>query len=139
MKKGVSISLLVLMLATLFHLSVATHYCGGKIAASKISLTGKMASCGMECSEKPEPFTGTVLTGDCCDDVVVCLTTNNNYLPSACTAPESYNYNFQDLIMHEHFHAIDHSYLKPLFHSISPPGIFGATQVNLPAICVFRI
>ena len=40
----------------MFHISVATHYCGGQIAASRVTLTGKLASCGMEGPAKGVTF-----------------------------------------------------------------------------------
>src|SRR5665647_2340334 len=70
MKKGISILLVVLMLAAMLHLSVAIHYCDGKVAASTVSLSGKLAICGMECSEKGLPLPGTNFTKHCCDNIV---------------------------------------------------------------------
>jgi hypothetical protein len=70
MKKVLSISLVLLMLTAMLHLSVATHYCGGKIAASKISLSGELASCGMEGEGKEIPLPETNLFAHCCDDIV---------------------------------------------------------------------
>jgi hypothetical protein len=61
-KKIVSISLLFLTLTALLHLSIATHYCGGMKAASKISFSGKLATCGMENDKTVMPVTGFQLT-----------------------------------------------------------------------------
>ncbi len=36
------------MLASGMKVSIDRHYCGGQLAATKISVTGKLASCGME-------------------------------------------------------------------------------------------
>jgi len=44
------------VLTAILHLSVATHYCGGKIVASQISLSGKLASCGMEDDKSDSPI-----------------------------------------------------------------------------------
>src|SRR5450759_4132645 len=95
MKKGVSISLVVLMLTAMLHLTIATHFCGGKVAASKVSLSGKLASCGMECSEKDLFIPGTHIITHCCDDVVTFCGIDSNYTPSFSFVPESYQYNFQ--------------------------------------------
>lgn len=82
MKKGVSISLILLMTAAMLHISVATHYCGGKIAASTVSLTGKLANCGMENSENELPFPGIIFSEHCCDDILTLFETSDNYIPS---------------------------------------------------------
>ncbi|MFA5820079.1 MAG: hypothetical protein WC854_12480, partial [Bacteroidales bacterium] len=82
MKKGFSILLIPLILTAMLHLSVATHYCGGKEVASKLSLTGKLANCGMEGSKKELPLSGTNFTKHCCDDVVTFCGTDSNYTPS---------------------------------------------------------
>ena len=65
MKKFISISLTFLLLAALFHFSIATHYCGGTIAATKISLSGKLASCGMENDVENSPQSGTYFLSHC--------------------------------------------------------------------------
>jgi hypothetical protein len=39
------------VLTAMLHLTVATHYCG-EVAASRISLSGKLASCGMEVADE---------------------------------------------------------------------------------------
>jgi hypothetical protein len=58
MKKGTSISLVILILTGMLHLTVANHYCGGKIAASKVSSSGQLANCGMEGTDKQVPPAG---------------------------------------------------------------------------------
>jgi len=30
------------------HISIATHFCGDRISATKLSVSGELASCGME-------------------------------------------------------------------------------------------
>jgi hypothetical protein len=88
MKKVISISLTFLVLTAMLHLSVATHYCGGKIAASKISLSGKLASCGMEDDEKDLPQTDSHFASHCCDNVLVFYGINSIYFPSFSSVPE---------------------------------------------------
>jgi hypothetical protein len=81
MKKVFSISMAVLVLLSMLHLTVATHYCGGEIAASKISLSGKLASCGMERAEESCPIQGNLMKSHCCDDVVTLCRRDRNYTP----------------------------------------------------------
>src|SRR5512133_1259996 len=95
MKKVISISLTLLMLVALLHFSVATHYCMGKIAASKISLSGDLATCGMENDDNMLPLKGTYFTSHCCDNVLVFCGINSTYFPSFTFVPESFNNDFQ--------------------------------------------
>jgi hypothetical protein len=139
MKKAFSISLTLLMLVTMLHFSVAIHYCQGKEFAAKLSLSGKLASCGMEYDEKTIPLTGTNFTKHCCDDLVTFVGRYNNYVPSYSFIPEFFQYSFQSLTLPSGF-SIDHSaYLIHSYTNESPPGILMSTAVDLSDICVFRI
>jgi hypothetical protein len=139
MKKGVSISLVLLLLAAMLNISVATHYCGGKVVASKISLTGKLANCGMEGSEKKIPLSGTNFTTHCCDDVLTSCGINNNYTPSFSYIQDTYQYNFQIFSIHPASPVYAPVILKSLYTDVNPPGVLGFTNVDLSSICVFRI
>lgn len=139
MKKAVSISLVLVMIAAMLHLSVATHYCGGKEVASKISLTGKLADCGMESSEKNLPLSGINFANHCCDDIVTFCGINNNFAPSFSFLPESYQYNFQVLALPVGLSVNSTKDLIPLYTNVSPPGALMSTSVDLSDICVFRI
>ena len=139
MKKISSISLVLLIMAAMLHFSVATHYCGGKIAASKISLTGKLANCGMEGSEKELPFPGLNFSKHCCDDVITVCGTDSNYMPSISFIPESYKCNFSISALPAELAVKS---LNDQIHSltnVNPPGVLMSTSVDLPDICVFRI
>lgn len=139
MKKGFSIFLSLLMLATILHLSVATHYCSGKEVATAVSLSGKLASCGMECSEMELPSSEISFDKQCCDDVVIFYGIDNYYTPSFSFIPESYQYNFKLLAIPLELSVKSCTDLIPLYTSISPPGAFMSTSVDLSDICVFRI
>ena len=69
------------MLTAMLHLSIATHYCGGHLAALKVSINGKLASCNMECLEKASPLTGLQLIPQCSVDVVTFYAIDSNYTP----------------------------------------------------------
>jgi hypothetical protein len=138
-KKGISILFAFVMIATMFHLSVATHYCGGKLAASKISLSGKLANCGMEGSENKLPLQGLNFSKHCCDDVITVCGTGCNYIPSISFIPESYQYNFAISALPAE---LAFKSLNDQIHSltnVNPPGVLMSTSVDLPDICVFRI
>ncbi len=139
MKKGVSILFAFVMIATMFHFSVATHYCGGNIAASKVSLTGKLASCGMEDPQKQLPPHGIYFSKHCCEDVVSSYSTDNNYRPSFFNIPESDQFNFQVSVLPTG-HAVSPSIVsKSQFSDESSPGVMISTNVYLSEVCVFRI
>jgi hypothetical protein len=139
MKKSLSISLVLLMLAAMLHISVATHYCGGKEASSKVSFTGKLADCGMEGSKKELPLPETNFTKHCCDDVVILFGINSNYTPSFSFVSETFQNNFQVFATPVALSVNSCTDLIPLYTYISPPGALMSTDVDLSNICVFRI
>jgi hypothetical protein len=139
MKKGISISLVLLMVAALLHLSVAVHYCGGKEVASKVSLTGHLASCGMESPEKGLPLHGTNFTNHCCNDVVIICGIVSNYTPSFSFVPEYFQYSFHIFAFPAEPYANLYTDLIPLYSDVNPPGELMSTSVDQSDICVFRI
>jgi hypothetical protein len=139
MKKVVSISLAFLMLAAVLHLSVATHYCGGKIAASKISISGKLATCGMESDIIENPLLGTNLRSHCCDNVLIFYGISSNYFPSFSFIPESLQHTFPFLLTSLGLPAQSLAVLIPFYKDVSPPDALMSTNVDLSDICVFRI
>jgi hypothetical protein len=139
MRKGLSILLILLMLSAMLHLTLATHYCGGRLASSKVSLTGKLANCGMEDSKKELPLPGTNFTQHCCDDAVIFCGTDNNYIPSFSCSPESCQYNFQVFAVSGRYSVNSFLSFKILCTDISPPGELMSTDVDLSEVCVFRI
>ena len=136
MKKVFSISFVLLMLLAMLHLTVATHYCGGHVAALKVSLTGKLASCGME---RDYTSTETKLFTHCCDDVVTFYAVDNNYTPSFPVVPNFYQCNLQVFNMPFRFPVISAAVLQSLYTNASPPGEVMTTSVDLSDICVFLI
>jgi hypothetical protein len=139
MKKGTSILLAVLMLAAMFHFSIATHYCSGKVAASTVSVSGKLATCGMECSEQGLPPSGTNFTKHCCNDIVTFCGIDNNYTPSFSFVPEYYKYNFQHFSIPTGSPLYSMAVLKSLDANVSPPEFLRSNNVDLSDICIFRI
>ena len=139
MKKAISISLTLLILTAVLHLTVATHYCGGEKISSVVSLTGKLANCGMESSERDLPLPGTNFTTHCCDDVVTLIGVNSIYTPSFSFIPETYQNNFQVLASPVALSVNSNTILIPLYTNVSPPDELMSTNVDLSDICVFRI
>ena len=139
MKKLLSISFAFMILLSGMHLTIATHYCGGKIAASKVSLSGELATCGMEESADQCPVSGKQINNHCCVNKVLALAVENNYAPS-----------FSEFkVIPQHILQVFAVPVSYTFHSpasnplictnVDPPGYFQASAVSLPDICVFRI
>jgi len=139
MKKGTSISLIILILIGMLHISIANHYCGGKIAASKVSSSGLLANCGMEGTDMQVPHSGTNFAKRCCDDIVISYSIDNKYLPSFYFVPDSYQFKFQILSVPVLSSLYPISNLKLLDTNVIPPGVLMSTHVDLSDICVFRI
>jgi hypothetical protein len=139
MKKVISISLTFLMLTAMLHLSVATHYCGGKIAASKISLTGKLATCGMNDDEKNIPLTGSHYTSYCCENVLATYGINSIYFPSFSSFHESYQMHYKALSVPNNYNIQSLKSVNSIYTSVSPPDVSLSSSVDLSNICIFRI
>jgi hypothetical protein len=139
MKKSISISLVLLMLAAIMRLSVATHFCGGEEVASKLTVSGSLAGCGMEQDENQAPSQGTSISNHCCYDVVTICGTDNDYTPSFHVFPASYQLSCQlsgmTALINDHSTPV----IKSVYTNASPPGAIMSTAVDLACICVFRI
>jgi hypothetical protein len=138
MKKGFSIAMIFLTLTAILQLTVATHYCGGEIAGSKISFSGKVASCGMEDDKNSLLSTDTFLTTHCCHDVIHFYNITANYFPSISVVADTFQQSSP------HFNISDRasfcsSLLLQTNSNKSPPGELGYRSVNLSEICILRI
>jgi hypothetical protein len=138
-KRGISIVMALLMLAAMFHITVATHFCGGEVAASLISFSGKLASCGMEGPGKELPLPGTYFTRHCCEDVVTAYGTDSNYSPSVFVVNDISQDKFQIFNIPTGTPVNSIPVLKSISNNGSPPGVVLSTYVDLSYICVFRI
>jgi hypothetical protein len=139
MKKAISVSLTILMLTAILHLSVATHYCGGRIAASKISFSGNLASCGMEDNEKELPPAGAYLVKHCCENILACYGINSVFFPSFSFVQASYQQHFQVFSVPADLNPNSIAFIKSNSINASPPGASACNSVDLSDICVLRI
>jgi hypothetical protein len=139
MKKVISISLTCLMLLALLRFSVATHYCMGSVAASRISFSGQLATCGMENDENEQPQPGSSYHSHCCDNLLVFCGINSNYFPTFTFVPESYNNDFQVFSMPIGLAVNSISSFQIIKTPVYPPGVSAIKSVDLSDICVFRI
>ena len=128
------------MLTVMLHLTVATHYCGGNVAALKVSLNGKLGSCGMVgCTENDyHPGEAHIFT-HCCDDVVTFYATDSNYTPSFFVIPDFYQYILQVFYIPDGLPVHSSAGLILLYTNVNLPGVLLSTSVDLSDICVFRI
>lgn len=138
MKRFASIPLVILILFSGISVNIASHYCGGRLVDTRISLSGKLASCGMQ--DQPTPFSPNgVINRHCCDNILSSFTLGTNYVPPAITtlnhyAPELIHYFLPSGLSVGQDYSV--SFLSSI---IRPPGLFNPDDVELQAICVFRI
>lgn len=139
MRKIFSILFPLIILLAGMHVTVATHFCGGKIAATRLSFSGRLASCGMASDAKTNASSAANYTAHCCDNVISHYAVDNNYKPADFHAKE-----IQPQVLHD-FYVADVFSLKPKYPSsfnltnTGPPRSFSANAVSMADICVFRI
>lgn len=137
MKKYIVIIIALLLLVSKMHLSMATHICGGKVAATKWSLSGKTATCGM--TEQKQACTNHQnVTSSCCKDIISSYEVDTTYEKSSTSisnpikaVPVFYN----PLVCRY----ISPQGLSSLSHFLPPPNPLSTSRVSLSKICVFRI
>jgi hypothetical protein len=138
MKKYLTIPVAMLILLSGMHFTIATHFCGGEIASTKISVTGKLASCGMTSDEKSKTSSETSFASNCCEDEIAVYAVDSSYTASQIHTSEITHTVLHGFCIPEvSFHAI-----SPLLTNLAnarPPGSYMVSAVNRTDICVFRI
>jgi len=139
MKKILSIIFASVIILSGMHFTVSTHYCGGKISSSKISVTGNVASCGMEESSEQCILPGKHLSSNCCKNKISVFAVENNYTSSFSEFKV-----YSQTLLHVFLVPVDiqqnlESSVDLISANVSPPGNFQVSSVSLPRICVFRI
>ena len=121
------------------HLSIASHFCGGQLAAVKWSVLDEKAGCGMEMVKPVQSTQKSVEAESCCKDEMTFYTVDTNYNPSTIQTHEPEHHLLQvfyiPLSSGIQFRNTSHSTNT----HVQPPGIYLASAVNLPDICVFLI
>jgi hypothetical protein len=138
MKKLFSISFAFLILLSGMHLSIATHFCGGEIAAVKWSFSGEKATCGMETTKQKCPVHNGI-TSNCCHNKMAFLKVDKNYSPSAFQIKE-----VTKNILKVFYAPLNLSYnsliaSNSVRKNFRPPDNFLVSAVSLASVCVFRI
>jgi hypothetical protein len=139
MKKFLTIPLALLILFSGMHFTVATHYCGGHIAATKLSFSGKQATCGMIQSHQSENPAETQISSKCCDDKIAVYKIDNDYSPSAFHFKNISQNILQEFLVPQGFLFHSPISLLAIPTNVSPPDCFAANAVRMADICVFRI
>ena len=122
------------------HITIAKHYCGSEVATSeKVSVSGELASCGMEGSGDNSTLPGKHFSTHCCDDKVSVLAVDNNYAPSFSEFKAFSQHILQVFDIPASLQINSLSVLNLISTNVSPPGNFMVSDVSLPKICVFRI
>ena len=127
-----------MLLLSGMHMSMATHICGGKLAAVKWSFSGENASCGMENDNKAH-------SGDygfssaCCQNQMAFYAVDNNYNPSTFQINKPVYQFLQFLYVPESIAFQCYNTNFSAKTNVHPPGNFLTCSVSLPDICVFRI
>ena len=137
MRKVLTILIATILLASGMQVTLDRHYCGGSLAGTRISITGKLASCGMEesessCSGHP------VIDKKCCEDRVSYFSISSNYYPECfkLTYPTSER---GTIHLHTGNLISDNSYNPDLINWVFPPGDNFKSRLTQSEICVFRI
>lgn len=138
MKKLLSISFAFLILLSGMHFTIATHYCGGELAAVKVSVSGELASCGME-TDKDYLLPGIHIETDCCQNQGSVFAVDHNYSPSFTEFNSFAQTVLQVYPIPENITFNSLNTVAQLETDVSPPGALPANAVSLPKICVFRI
>ena len=136
MKKLFSILFAAVIVLSGMHLSMATHYCGGELAAVKWSLDDEKASCGMPIDHQTLP---NGYNAECCQDQLAFYVVDHNYNPSTLQVNEPTFHLLQVFLIPENTgsSAIATSFSRNT--NVQPPGNYIASAVSLPDICVFLI
>jgi hypothetical protein len=137
MKKSITILIAGVLLAFGMQVSVDRHYCGGTLADVKISVTGKMASCGMEqiqplCQNYP------VIDKKCCEDHIVFYSITSKYFPEFFKLTHPIRAKNIIATLSSNFITAG-SYNTDLMSRVLHPGDNLRSRLTQPGICIFRI
>jgi hypothetical protein len=137
MRKVLPIVITVVLLASGMQLSIDRHYCGGILADVRISLTGKMASCGMDQSESGYQNYPSI-DNKCCEDQVSFYSIVSNYFPEYFKLIRLASERDISIPQLSVFPSCN-SYNSDSINWVLPPGFNLRAGLTLAEICVFRI
>jgi hypothetical protein len=138
MKTIISIPLIILILFSGISVKFATHYCGGSVAATKVSLTGELATCGMESTTDNNTQHDT-FNKHCCDDITSAYSICNNYIPSYHFVKEPGQQVISMIGVPADYLSNQETIINTSNNDIRPPGTNYPNSVTRQALCIFRI
>jgi len=139
MKKGFSIAMAVLVLLTGLHLSVASHFCCGRLSSVKLSITGEKATCGMEGDDEFASPSGKIFKAHCCVNELATLAVDSSYSPSTSSSID-FSHKIVPVLAIPVPEVVQELAFARYAHPVlSPPDLFQINSVDLTEICVFRI
>jgi hypothetical protein len=138
MKTILSIPLIILILFSGISVHFDTHFCGGNVAATKVSFNGELATCGME-QPSDKIILEDIFTNNCCDDLTSAFTINNNYISSSFNIKDPALQVICIITVPIIVSTGQELLVNSLNNEIRPPGTFFPHSVSLPALCTFRI
>lgn len=137
MKKLLTIIIAAILFASGMQVSLDRHYCGGNLIDVRISVTGKLASCGMEQPESTCPD-HPIIDNKCCEDQISFYSLNSNFFPEYFKL--SHPFSERDILPIHIGNLITGNSLNT--DSVNwelPPGDNLKSSLTQSEICVFRI
>jgi pterin-4a-carbinolamine dehydratase len=138
MKALITIPLIILLTFSGISVKFATHFCGGYVAATKVSLTGELATCGMERHSHSIPFQD-ILTNYCCEDITSAYSICNNYTPSSFFIDEVAQQVHSMIFAPDVPLSFYETVITSTDTTIRPPGLNNPDSPLRSALCIFRI
>lgn len=137
MRKVLTIIIASIFLASGMKVSLGRHYCGGNLVDVKISVTGKLASCGMEQTGSDCPV-HPAFGKKCCEDQISTYSLDSNYFPEYFKLSHPFSERDNLPVQIGHFLSDNLSNADPV-NWVLPPGVYPKSALTLSEICVFRI
>ena len=139
MRKGISILFAFVVILSGTHLTLAKHFCGGELVDTRLSLSGKLATCGMASDNERSQSSGIEIKNHCCDNKVSTIGILNNYIPSISFIND--NIDIKSISFHLPVNILlcSQTLSYNISSNIRPPGKIPLSSVSLDDICVFRI
>jgi hypothetical protein len=138
MKTILSIPLIILIFFSGISVKFAAHYCGGSVVATKVSLTGELATCSMERPSDNNSSQDTY-SNKCCDDILSAYSICNNYIASSNNVDDPEQLVINTIVIPAGYLSIQEPIINTSKNVISPPGTNHSNSVALQVLCIFRI
>ncbi|MCX6333319.1 MAG: hypothetical protein NT092_03345 [Bacteroidia bacterium] len=132
-----SILLSMLISFSGIRINYSSHFCGGSEVASKVSLTGELATCGMEKPTDIKP-SGIYIKNHCCEDITTSFSIYSNYTTENILSVEKENTKYIFIITPYYSQLTAGVIEFKSFPVIRPPG-FCTNDVLLQSLCNLRI